>query len=221
MVQSAESRPTRQSGRLPQGRLQNRGGIQKRTATPTRVDKDGDLVMGAAAAPRAGKSGSGRGASIRGAAETRRHGTPDSANSRGPSRATRKVVDPSAIQKAVLRSMGSTEPLPKRPRALNKVLRGSGRESQPRESLDSIRVHGWQQSKAGSNEDGGIGRLIVFLERKATERSDGPVKIKKVCLTSQFAGHQQPQSYGSSGPLSFQANFPKRRPRYTVTIAPG
>ena len=221
MLQSSESRSTRQSGRLPQGRLQNRGGIQKRNATPTRVDKDGDLMMGAAATPRAGKSGSGRGASIWGAATTRRHGTPDSSSSRGPSRPTRTGVDPAAIQKAVLRGMGSTDSLPKNPRSQNKVLRGSGRSYEPRDGLDHIKVYGWHQSKAVSNEDGGIGRLIVFLERKATERSDGPVKIKKVCLTSRSAGHQQLQSFGSSGPLSFQANVLERRPRHAATIVPG
>lgn len=63
--------------------------------------------------------------------------------------------------------------------------------------------------------------LIIFLERKATERSNGPVKIKKVCLTSTFAGHQQFKSFGSSGPLSFQAKPSERRPRYAATIAPG
>ncbi len=142
-------------------------------------------------------------------------------HNRGLAAAFMTGLDASAIQKAVLRSMGSTEPLPKNPRSLNKVLRGSGRGNEPRDGLDSIKVSGWQQSKAVSNEDGGIGRLVVFLERKATERSDGPVKIKKVCLTSRSTGHQQSQSYGSSGSLSFYANLSERRPRYAVTIAPG
>ena len=218
---SSESRTTRQSSRLPQGRLQSRGGIQKRNATPTRVDKDGDLMMGAAAAPRASGSGSGRGASIRGSATARRHGTPDSLASRMSSRPGRAAIDPSTIQKAVLRGMGGNETPSKGPRSLAKSLRGSGRTHEIRDGLNKISVYGLKQSKAASNEDGGVNDLIVFLERKATERSKGPIKIKKVCLTSQFAGHQQLQSFGSSGPLSFQANLSERRPRYAVTIAPG
>ena len=187
MLQSAspsESRPTRQPGRLPQGRLHTRGGIQKRNATPTRLDKDGDLVMGAAAAPRTSGSGSGRGASIRGSATARRHGTPDSLTSRVSSRPSRKGLDPSAIQKAVLRGMGSNETLPKGPRATAKSLRGSGQGLEVKDGLDKITIYGLKQSKAASNQDGGVNDLIVFLERKATERSKGPVKIKKVCLTS-------------------------------------
>ena len=224
MLQSAPPsgpRASRQSGRLPQGRLQSRGGIQKRNATPTRVDKDGDLVMSATTASRPSGSGSGRGASIRGSATTRRHGTPDTSSSRVSSRPNRTEIDPSAIQKAVLRGMGANETLQKGPRSLAKISRGSGRGNEIREGLDKINVYGLKNSKAASNAEGGIKDLVVFLERKATERSNGPIKIKKVCLTSKFAGHQQFQSFGSSGPLSFQVKPSERRPRYAATIAPG
>lgn len=188
---------TRQSGRLPQGRLQSRGGIQKRTGTPTRVDKDGDLVMGATAATsRGGASGSGRGASIRGSATARRHGTPDSLGSRTSSRPSRSGIDPSTIQKAVLRGMGAHETLSKGSRSLGRSSRDIRRTHEIRDGLETISIYGLRQSKAASNSDGGVKDLIVFLERKASERSNGPVKIKKVCLTSTFAGHQQFQSFG-------------------------
>lgn len=214
-------RATRQPGRLPQGRLQSRGGIQKRNATPTRVDKDGDLVMGATATSRARGSGSGRGASIRGSATTRRHGTPDTPSSRASTRPSRSGIDPSSIQKAVLRGMGVNERLQKGSGSLAKISRDSRRGNEVRDGLDRIKIYGLKQSKAVSNADGGVKDLIVFLERKATERSSGPIKIKQVCLTTKFAGHQQSTLFGSSGPLSFQAKPSERRPRYAATIAPG
>ena len=225
MLQSAPPsgpRASRQSGRLTAGHLQNRGGIQKRNSTPTRVDKDGDLVMGAASTARASGSGSGRGASIRGSASARRHGTPDALSSRVSSRPSRTGIDPSAIQKAVLRGMGSDAKLPRNSRAGARLIRGSGRDRELRDGYDRISVLGLKESKAASNEDGGVKDLVIFLERKATERQPEKqaVKIKKVSLTVQLAGHQQLQSFGL-GPLSFQAKPSERRPRYAATIAPG
>ncbi|KAL9102002.1 MAG: hypothetical protein Q9163_002802 [Psora crenata] len=177
-------RASRQSARLSSPRHPNRGGIQKRNLIPARVDRDGDLVMDAGGAgARGGRaSGSGRGSAIRGSAHTRRHHTPDLLSSRVSTRPARAGIDPSAIQKAVLRSMGSNETLPKRPKAIVKGARTRGNTREARDGLDNISVWGLKESKAAANKDGGISDLVAFLERKATN-PDAPareaVKIKK------------------------------------------
>ena len=220
---------SRQSGRLTSARQPTRGGIQKRNATPSRVDKDGDLVMDAAGARVRGGgrvSGGGRGSAIRGSAQTRRQNTPDSLSSRISTRPARTGIDTSAIQKAVLRGMGSNETLPRAPRAALKGVRARENTREVKDGLNKISVRGLKESKAASNKDGGVSDLIAFLERKATN-PDAPardaVKIKKVCLTSQLAGHQQQRCRPLrclSGLLSFQSQSTERRPRYAAT-APG
>lgn len=206
----------RASGRLASSRLPSRGGIQKRNTTPARVDKDGDLVMDQAGIT-GRASGRGRGAAIRGSARTQKSGTSDSLGAR-TSRPTRTGIDPSAIQKAVLRGMGSSEKSPRGQRSSLRNVRGRGSTRPIGEAWDQITVQGFKQSKAAANPGGGISELIAFLERKATH-PDAPetVKIKKVCLTLHSARQQRNQHSKLSGPPSFQAKLSERRPRFHAT----
>ena len=221
-------RASRHSARPISTRQPNRGGIQKRNSTPSQIDKDGDLVMDATGAgTRGGRtSGSGRGSVAHSSGQTGRHRTPDSISSRVSTRPARTGIETAAIQKAVLRGMGSNEPLPRGSKSAVKGGRGRENIRELRDGLDKISVWGLKESKAAANKDGGISDLIAFLERKATN-PDAPareaVRIKKVCLTIQLAGHQQQQCRPSSrlsGPFSFRSQPTERRPRYAAT-APG
>ena len=204
----------RQSTRQASSRQPIRGGIQKRGATPLRTDRDGDLDM-TEASSRGGRSArSGQGNSVRGAATSKRQGTPDSGLR--PRGRPRPGIDTIAVQRAVLRQMGSDERLARGTR-----LRPSHATQEGREGLEKLKIQGLRESKAASNRDGGIGDLLAFLERKATHGNEVPVKIVKVCLTSDIAGRQQLHLSGqSSGPLSFHVNPTERRPRYAA-VAPG
>ena len=180
--------------------------------------------MEAGASGRAGRAGrSGRGTAIRGSALRDRHGTLDSPLNGASARPKRPGFDTASIQKAVLRGMGSSEPVPRGPRGGLRSLRARETAHEARDRLDRISVWGLKKSKAASNPDGGVCDLIGFLERKATHTDPEreAIKVKKVCLTQTSAGHQEPilQYGGSSGPLSFQANPLERRPRYAATAS--
>lgn len=162
------------------------------------MDKDGDLDMEAAGGS-AKDRGTGRG--IRGASQSRgnagsRFGSGRPTNS---SRLTRGSIDPTVMQKSILRGMGVD----------GKVLRGSGlnsrmtklagtslvseRDLNTRARWEQVIVRGFQNSKAASNPDGGIKDLIAFLERKASAPDASArdlVRVKKVCLTLCFPGHR-------------------------------
>ena len=210
-TRASGSRNTRPSGRLASGRLPNRGGIQKRNATPTRTDKDGDAVMGSTSGSRGG-----RGASIRGSAQKRRQGTPDTLEARISGRSARTRLDTSVIEKAVLRGVSSSD-LPSRgSRVSARLSRNKSLDQNSRDGLEQLKVWGLKNSRVLSNPDGGVGDLIAFLERKATHSDSAAVKIKKVCLTVLSAGHQQIRVSRLSGPLSFQVNHSERRPRYAA-----
>lgn len=162
-------------------------------------------------------SGRGRGAAIRGTARTRRGGTSDPLGAR-PSRPTRTGIDPSVIQKVVLRGMGSSETASRGPRSSLRNVRGRGITRPIDEAWDQIAVNGFKQSKAAANPGGGISELLAFLERKATHPdAPEPVKIKKVCLTLHSARQQRHQNSKLSGPPSFQAKLSERRPRFHAT----
>lgn len=206
---------TRTSGRLTSSHAPSRGGIQKQGTTPARVDKDGDVAMGAAGA--GGKaSGSGRGTAIRGSATSRRH---DPLSGRA-SRPTRTGINTSAIEKTILRNMGSDASISKGPRSSLRGVRGRDRGRDRagaiRDPLERISVTGLKQSKAAGNPDGGVSDIIGFLERKATN-PDAPareaVKIRKVCLTLRSTRQQRRRNSDFSGLLSFQAKLSERRPR--------
>ena len=206
----------RASGRLASSRLPSRGGIQKRNTTPVRVDKDGDLEMDQTGS-NGRASGRGRGIAIRNASRTRRGDTSDTLAAR-VSRHNRNGIDPSAIQKAVLRGMGSSVTAPRGPRSSLRSVRGRGSSRPTDDAWDQITVKGFKQSKAAANPGGGIPELKAFLERKATH-PDAPeaVKIQKVCLTLHFARQQRHQNSKLSGPPSFQAKLSERRPRFYAT----
>ena len=214
--QSRTSRTTRTS---------DRGGIQKASASSTKLDLDGDLDMGAT-------GGAGRGRRTgrvppSGPAASRGNDKSLSRREVRPAhiRNSRQWVNPEMMHKAVLRGMGSDAVGRGRKADIitTKMLEEAARNSRNgdnrwgnREDVDRITVRGWQQSIAASTHDHGIKKLVGFLERKATPNtpaSEG-VRIRKVCLTSKFASHQRFYDLALSGPLSFQAKFSERRPRY-------
>lgn len=203
----------RASGRLASSRIPNRGGIQKRNTTPARVDKDGDLVMDQGSAKSRGR---GRGVTSQRPAQTRRSGTSESLSAR-TSRPTRTGIDPSKVQKAVLRGMGSSDTAPKGSRSSLRNVRGRGTTRPTDPGWDQITVKGFTESKAADNPGGGISELIAFLERKATHPDAPKVKIMKVCLTLHSARQQRHKISKLSGPPSFQAKFSERRPRFHAT----
>ncbi|KAL8828473.1 MAG: hypothetical protein Q9191_002568 [Dirinaria sp. TL-2023a] len=184
------------AGRKPSYNLFNRGGIQKRGQQSTRVDKDGDLDMDAAS------PNTGRGRGIDNRRKTSRvlsqefsgrgHPSGSRVSSQGsmgrghPSRDTRRV-DPTSIQRAVLRTLGSQEPLRKGKRNFSATNRGADNNiASPAEaaieSLEHIIVYGLKESKAAFNPGGGVKDLLDFLERKATPSdamSHEVVRIRK------------------------------------------
>ena len=124
------------------------------------------------------------------------------------------------VQQAILRGMARGDARVRNPRAgmgiasaLNEAA-GRGRERDG--GLDQIRVRGLKESKAASNEDGGVSDLLAFLERKANGPDTKPgdaVRIQKVCLSLRFNDHRILRNMVFSGLLLFQANTIKRRPR--------
>ncbi|KAF8863294.1 hypothetical protein BDZ45DRAFT_116785 [Acephala macrosclerotiorum] len=160
MLQSAPRAPR---GDSPNIRSRGRGGIQKRRAgaTPTRIDRDGDLVMDAAAAGEKRRSGKGRMEPSKPAGTGRTNSGP----ARGGSIATARA------KQAILRGIG---------RGQANVL-----ESRITTTGNSLQVEGLSLSKAASNPDGGVEALLGFLERKASgmdAKSNRAVKIKKSSL---------------------------------------
>ena len=215
---SISSGPRQSPGRLTSSGLPTRSGIQKRNTTSVRVDRDGDLEMGASG--NTNRGGSGRGAVRRGSIRHRREATSDIQSTRSSTRLSRKGIDSSTVQRNILRSMGTNGTLPKGPRSSLKSVRGRDRGNELSERMDQVKVTGYKQSKAASNPDGGIRDLIGFLERKS-KNPDGPakeaVKITKVCSALQSARQQGRLNSKLSGPLSFQAKLSERRPRYSAT----
>ncbi|KAL5365603.1 hypothetical protein BJX96DRAFT_159403 [Aspergillus floccosus] len=56
------------------------------------------------------------------------------------------------------------------------------RQGKAGNTLEQVRVHGWKQSKAASNRDGGLESLLTFLERKLSthdSKSGGRARITK------------------------------------------
>ena len=195
------------AGRKTSYNLSNRGGIQKRGQQSTRVDKDGDLDMDAASP----NKGRGRGIDNRrktsrvlsqefpdrghpSASRVPSHGSTSQGH---PSRDTRSArVDPTSIQKAVLRTLGAQDTLRRGKRSFSGSYRGAGNNAGSQgeaanESFEHIIVYGLKESKAASNPGGGVKDLLDFLERKATPPNASTreaVKIRKVCLILPSAG---------------------------------
>lgn len=191
----------------------NRGGIQKRGATPLKVDKDGDLDMSGTESKnnkiqRSVRSG--RGTAVRGSVQAPRNLQNGKPNFPSKTRPTKAGVATAVVQKAVLKEMGVKDPA----QGIRSLR--SRTNAHNIDSLEKVRVTGLKQSKAASNQDGGVSDLIAFLERKATRGEEEPLKIKKVCLTLNIAGRHRLSPYGPiSGLLSSQDIFIERRPRYS------
>lgn len=202
-------RASRSSQSASSTRRPNRGGIQKRTG-PIRTDKDGDLVMAASAS--VGRGSNGRSGGGRGTTQMRTNGRSGPRFETTERRAAKSALNLPLMQKAILQEMGAGK----------LVTRGSRSSQRIASVLDIITIKGLKQSKAASNQDGGVKDLVAFLERKATAPDASTremVRIRKVCLILQFTGPQRPCNSGLSGPLSFQAKPSERRPRYPSLAA--
>lgn len=169
--------PRGPKGSTPSSRP-SRGGIQKRKAGPTKVDKDGDLVMDAANTIGADRKGKGR---PEGASKpSKGRATIRQPTSTGPARSGLNNI---RTQQAIIRGLGSqTAGLESR------VTTRSGDRSRVRSDdggFSYLSIRGLRQSKAASNPDGGVGALLGFLERKASGLDANlkkGVQIKKVSL---------------------------------------
>lgn len=168
MLRSEAPRGPRGASPNVRGRGGRGGGIQKRRggAGPIRVDRDGDLVMDAAASADKPRSGKGR------LESPKPQGVGQSSGSRG--RGTNLVTQ--RTQQAIIRGLGGKQ--------ANIV------ESRNARGQASLEVRGLRHSKVASNPDRGVASLLTFLERKATDmerkhgntNSNRTVRIKKVCL---------------------------------------
>ncbi|KAL5338983.1 hypothetical protein BJX70DRAFT_365198 [Aspergillus crustosus] len=115
------------------------GGIRKR-GPPAKVDRDGDLAMGASTG--AVRARGGRGSSRGGLGRP----TPTGPRTQSLDRS----ID--QIQKALASSTAQAN--------IRQGGRGAG--------LEQVTVRGWKDSLAASNRDGGVESLIAFLEKKLT-----------------------------------------------------
>ncbi|KAF9879103.1 mRNA export factor mex67 [Colletotrichum karsti] len=159
------SQPARETRNSTTGaKSRGGGGIQKRRGGRSTTDRDGDLDMGAGA----GASGARR--------SNNRPAASESNNSR-PQRSTRSNGPPtkpgSKVHQAIARHLDTGD--------------GADMVSKKRPQngpLVWLSVKGLKDSKAASNNDGGLRDLLTFLERKATTLSGRRkgVVIKKSSL---------------------------------------
>lgn len=162
---SSTTRNTRNST-ASASRSAPRGGIAKRGRAAPRVDRDGDLDMGAASGARSG------GGLNKTANASSRRGNPRSTGPKSNSR----------LQQNLDRHLGDTSQIPRAPTAPRAAV-----------STTTLIVGGLKSSKAATNADGGVKSLVEFVEKKAThiKRKDAsatgtrgsvrPVLVKKVC----------------------------------------
>lgn len=179
MLQSGPTGPraNRSSGRTNSSRTPSRGGIQKQKTTTPQVDRDGDLIMGAAPATR-GANNNGRGA------RHPRRGPGDFHNPRGPTPNMKNGIDPTKMLQQVLAQSLGSHGTSKGTRNSFKSGRKGGHTHDTKEALDEISVMGLKDSMAAKNPGGGSSELIAWLEQKASKGAPESeiVKIKKVCL---------------------------------------
>lgn len=161
---STSSRATRSSTGASRGGLG--GGIAKRGRTAPRVDRDGDLDMGAASSTRS------RGGLNKTSNPPSRRGNPRSTGPKSNSR----------LQQNLDRHLGDTSQIPRAPSAPRAAV-----------SNTTLIIGGLKSSKAATNADGGVKSLVEFVEKKAThiKKKDAsatgtrgsvrPVLVKKVC----------------------------------------
>lgn len=162
-----------------------RGGIQKRSRESSYTDKETEMDIDTVG----NVTGRGRRDALRGRASQRARGGAGSSHTTKTVGSTRTSLNVSAIQKAIIRGLGSEDAIrslrqgQKTTRLFGNHL-GKDKDAAPK-GLVQLTVRGFKDSKAASNSDGGIKDLLVFLERKASADVSvrEPVKIKKVCLT--------------------------------------
>jgi nuclear RNA export factor len=157
-------------------------GIRKRGAGGlTKTDRDGDMDMDTPAA--AGGPGRGsRGSNPKSAVPTgpRRSARSAPAGGRGPKPTTRAA---DMVKKIIEGGSGN---MSSRIAAGIDTSTRHNRSSRPinAANITTLKIGGLQNSKAASNEGGGLRELIIFIERKASVvgKLDRPVRIKKVSV---------------------------------------
>ncbi len=145
------------------GKPSNRGGISKRRgASSLKVDRDGDLNMDASAMANASQSQLKR---------SKNNSAPSGPITRASSRNPRPTAKAQQIIQRVIN--GDTSQISSR-RASRRT------DATP---LVTLRVEGLKDSKAASNEGGGLRELQTFLERKSQTVAHiaRTVRIRKVC----------------------------------------
>ncbi|KAI9745178.1 MAG: nuclear mRNA export, poly(A)+RNA binding protein [Claussenomyces sp. TS43310] len=171
--------PPSASRHSPSGiRGAGRGGIQKHRTGAPKVDKDGDLLMGAA-----------DGTDIKPSGKRRRQGNRLSMGL-GPTRegggggSSRISLTSSPAKQAMLRGLGSQQVnmLDSRIGHVTQSSSNKGRRHATVGNSQNLLIRGLKDSKAASHRDGGLKDLVAFLERKASGLDAAPqrgVRIKK------------------------------------------
>ncbi|KAI1369360.1 hypothetical protein F5Y08DRAFT_293119 [Xylaria arbuscula] len=161
------TRSTR-NGQASTSKASSRGGISKRRdARPVKVDRDGDLNMDASTSGNASRSQPRR---------SNNNATSSGAPPRTSSRNPRPTAKAQQIIQRVLNgdsSQISTRRASRRTDAVPSV---------------TLKVEGLKESKASSNEGGGLRDLLTFLERKSQTvgHITRPVRIKKSQINGDF-----------------------------------
>ncbi|KHN99997.1 mRNA export factor mex67 [Metarhizium album ARSEF 1941] len=144
-------------GATTKAKTTTRGGIQKRRAGTARPDVDGDLDMDAVGKQAAKAAGhETKGPKIR-TAKAAPGKTP-----RGASAAAQTIFK--HLQGSNVSSLSRISAA-----SSGRATRARGKGA----NLHFLRVHGFKQSKAASNQDGGLHDLVAFLERKASSFTNG------------------------------------------------
>ncbi|KAM0819513.1 hypothetical protein AB5N19_05329 [Seiridium cardinale] len=163
-------------------------GIKKRGAGgPTKVDRDGDLEMDV---PSAAATSSGRG--------NRQPSNKGAAPPTGPRRSTRSVPAGGRGPKPTTRAAdmvkkiieGGSGNMSTRIAAGIDTSTRHTRSSRPINAANTmtLKIGGLKDSKAASNEGGGLRELIIFLERKASVvgKLGRPVRVKKSSMRGDY-----------------------------------
>ncbi|KAI0506101.1 hypothetical protein F5B22DRAFT_478631 [Xylaria bambusicola] len=165
---SAPNARALRNGQTSTSKGSSRGGISKRqNARPLKVDRDGDLNMDASAMGNSSRSQPKR--------------SNNNATSSGPPTRT---------------SSRNPRPTAKAQQIIQRALNGDSSQISARRSSRrtdvvppvTLRVQGLKDSKASSNEGGGLKELLTFLERKSQTvgHAPRPIRIKKSQINGDF-----------------------------------
>ena len=163
-----------------------RGGIHKRSRDSSRTDRETQMDIDTVG----DVTGGGRRDPRRDRVSLRARGGSGSGHDVRPIGSTRTSLNAAAVQKAIIRGLGSEDAMVRSLRQAHRPARQSGNHAAKDKvgapkGLTQLIVRGLKDSKAAFNPDGGIKDLLAFLERKASAdmSTRETVKIKKVCLT--------------------------------------